>query len=151
MISLDSITILKENKLKVTKGRIDILEVIINNNCGITAEYIYDKCKDKGNNINLSTVYRTLEILQEKQIINKFDLGCGKYNYVLKENIHKHILQCNLCHKEVEIDCPMIQIELMIKNKTGFIPIEHELKIKGVCEQCKDDFIALDKNVNNEI
>ena len=150
MISLDIVTILKDNKLKVTKGRIDILEVIINNNCRITAEYIYDQCKKKGNDINLSTVYRTLETLEDKEIINKFDLGDGKYNYVLKDNIHKHILQCNFCHKEVEIDCPMTQIELIIKNKTGFIPIEHELKIKGICEQCKDDFIALDKSINKE-
>jgi len=47
------------------------------------------------------------------------------------------LLQCKLCHKEIEIECPMQQVEELIKNKTGFSSIEHQLKIEGICEECK--------------
>lgn len=137
MINLDFIAILRDNGLKITKGRISVLEALFNNGKGISADYIYEQCRKNGENFNLSTIYRTLEVFEEKGLIDKFDLGDGKYNYIMKENGHKHVLKCSLCLKEVEIDCPMTQIELMIKNKTGFLPMEHELKIKGICEQCK--------------
>jgi Fur family ferric uptake transcriptional regulator len=102
-------------------------------------EYIFEHCKEAGKLIDLSTVYRTLDTFESKDLVNKFDLGDGKYNYLLKEKAHKHIIECSCCHKEQEIDCPMVQIEELIKNKTGYTTMQHELKIKGICEDCKKD------------
>lgn len=128
--------LLREKKIKVTKGRIYILNILAETESSVEADYVMKKCKEKGLSIDLSTVYRTLELLYEKDIVDKFDLGDGKYNYILKKEKHKHILHCSLCEKEVEIDCPMLQVEEVIKNKTGFILVEHDLKIKGICEEC---------------
>jgi len=139
VINVDVITILRDNGLKITKGRISILEILSDNSEGISADCIYERCIKHGKDLNLSTIYRTLEAFEGKGLVSKFDIGDGKYNYIIKEGSHKHVLQCSQCLKEVEIDCPMAQIELMIRNKTGFQPMEHELKIKGICEQCKDD------------
>ncbi|MBV1820826.1 transcriptional repressor, partial [Bacteroidales bacterium MSK.15.36] len=82
---------LKENKLRVTKGRINILEVLSCNKDAITAEYIYHKLKERDINIDLSTVYRNLEIFNKEGIIDKFDVGDGKYNYLINPYKHKHI------------------------------------------------------------
>jgi Fe2+ or Zn2+ uptake regulation protein len=127
---------LKENKIKITRGRVVILNIIYNSMEPITAESIYEKSVDQGNNIDLSTVYRSLELFASKNIVDKFDLGDGKYNYKIKEYKHKHKIECSCCHKKVEIDCPMIPIEELIKNKTGFVLLEHELKMKAVCQEC---------------
>jgi Fe2+ or Zn2+ uptake regulation protein len=128
---------LKKCNIKVTKGRINILEILLNSEDAASVDYIYEECKRRGLAIDLSTVYRTMEILESKNIVDKFNLGEGKFNYKIKKEVHKHTLECSLCHKEVEIDCPMVQIEQIIKNRTGFTLMEHELKIKGVCEDCK--------------
>ena len=40
-------------------------------------------------------------------------------------------------HKEVEIPCPMKQFEEIVQNETGFTLVEHNLIMKGVCEDCK--------------
>jgi Fe2+ or Zn2+ uptake regulation protein len=128
---------LKKCNIKVTRGRLNILHILLNNEDAVSVDYIYEECKRRGLSIDLSTVYRTMEILESKNIVDKFNLGEGKYNYKIKKEVHKHTLECSLCHKEVEIDCPMVQIEQLIKNKTGFTLMEHELKIKGICEDCK--------------
>jgi Fe2+ or Zn2+ uptake regulation protein len=128
---------LKKCNIKVTRGRLNILHILLNNEDAVSVDYIYEECKKRGLSIDLSTVYRTMEILESKNIVDKFNLGEGKYNYKIKKEVHKHTLECSLCHKEVEIDCPMVQIEQLIKNKTGFTLMEHELKIKGICEDCK--------------
>jgi len=130
---------LKDQGIKVTKSRLAILEILLNNENAVSVDYIYELCIKNGITIDLSTVYRTMDILENKHIIDKIDLGEGKYNYKLKKDVHKHTLECCLCHKEVQIECPMVQIEEIIKNKTGFTLTEHELKIKGICDSCKNE------------
>ncbi|MBU5485708.1 transcriptional repressor [Clostridium sp. MSJ-11] len=129
---------LRLNNIKITKGRIKIIEVLKDCSVGVTAEYIHDQCKNNGCNVDLSTVYRNLELLNNKGIVDKFDIGDGKYNYVINHNKHTHPLECTICHKEVEIDCPIQQLEQIIKNKTGFTLAEQEvnIKFKGVCKDC---------------
>lgn len=134
---MDYANFLRKNHIKVTRARISILNILSNCEDSIDADYIFKQCRNKGLNVNLSTVYRNLEILLEKGIINKFDLGNGKYNYKLKSFQHKHKIKCDLCKKEVEIECPMPQVEEIIKNTTGFSLVHHELRITGICNDCK--------------
>jgi Fur family transcriptional regulator, ferric uptake regulator len=135
---MDYEKVFQENHIKKTQGRMCILEVLMENKDALDVESIMMKCIDKGMGIDLSTVYRTLELFCKVKIIEKYDFGHGKYNYSLKKSGHKHVLECNLCHKEIEIDCPMQQIKEAIRNQTGFTLIEPELdtKINGVCREC---------------
>lgn len=128
---------LRKKNIKVTKGRVIILQIILNSPQAISANVINEQCKKSGHNIDLSTVYRSLELFEQKDIVEKFDLGNGEYSYKIKEHTHKHILECSLCKKKIEIDCPMMQVEELIKNKTGFVLLEHELKVKAICEDCE--------------
>lgn len=133
---MDYEALLKGKKIKVTLGRIVILEIIDDYSQAISADNIYEQCREKGHNVDLSTVYRSLDLFERKNIIEKFNLGDGKCNYKMKGHKHKHIIECSLCHKEVEIECPMLPVEELIKNKTGFVLIEHELKMKALCQEC---------------
>ncbi|MGE5628287.1 MAG: Fur family transcriptional regulator [Solirubrobacterales bacterium] len=128
---------LKSFGVKITKPRLMILNILEDASSSIDAETISSICREKNFDIDFSTVYRNLELFESKDLVEKFDLGNGKYSYILKKEHHKHTLLCKLCHKEVEIDCPMQQVEEIIKNRTGFSSIEHQLKIEGICEECK--------------
>lgn len=132
---------LRQQGIKVTKGRINILDIIDRSAHAVNAEYIFKECKKRNLSIDLSTVYRALELFENKDIVKKFDLGQGKNNYRIRKEHHKHILQCKLCHKEVEIDCPMEQVKELIKDKTGFTFTDKELdlKLEGICEECTDN------------
>jgi Fur family ferric uptake transcriptional regulator len=127
-----------ENHIKKTLGRVKILEILVEQKEAIDAEKIFEICSEKNLKIDLSTIYRTLELYFNRGIVEKYDFGDGKYSYMLKKAKHKHVLECSLCHKEIEIDCPMQQLEESIRSKTGFILFEHEIdpKIKGICEEC---------------
>lgn len=131
---------LKKNNIKKTSARILILQILSDNDNAVSVESIYNECKNKGDNIDISTVYRTLELFSAKNIVKKFDFGDGKYSYGIKKKFHKHILECKFCGKEVEIDCPMEQVEEAIKNATGFTISEDELheKIIGICQSCRN-------------
>ena len=129
--------ILKGNDLKITKGRIEILNILKNSENSLSAEKIYQIYRDNNININLSTIYRTLELFEDKEITEKITLNDGVFSYKLKGKTHRHHLQCDICHKDVEIPCPMLQIQEMVQNSTGFTLTDHDLVMKGVCQDCK--------------
>ncbi len=134
---MDIQKILKDKNMKITKARMKILMILINKKDGMTAEEIFDICRDESININLSTVYRTLDSFCEHNIIDKYLLEDGVSSYKLHKDSHKHLLECDVCHKEVEMPCPIGQIEELIKRQTGFTLTEHNIEIKGICETCK--------------
>ncbi|PJI07366.1 MULTISPECIES: Fur family transcriptional regulator [Clostridium] len=131
---------LKNHNIKSTKCRIKILDILSKANDALTVESIYNSCNSEGKFADLSTVYRSLDLFEEKNVVSKVDLGNGKYSYKIKGKTHKHILKCNMCNKEIEIECPMDQVEEIIKNKTGFVLIDHELKMKALCSDCMNKF-----------
>jgi len=135
---MDIISYLKDNNIKVTKARKNILEIILSSKEAINANLIYTMLTEDNIKIDLSTIYRTLDLLESKKILNKFDLGNNMYNYTLITNAHIHIIKCDLCHKKMVIDCPIPQIEEQIKAKTGITLTESHVYLKGICRECKE-------------
>lgn len=134
---MEPMKILKEKNIKITRGRIEILNILKNSENSLSAEKIHQIYRCNDININLSTVYRTLELFEEKELLEKITLNDGVFSYKLKGKIHRHHLECDICHKEVEIPCPMLQIQEMVQNSTGFTLTDHDLVMKGVCKDCK--------------
>lgn len=133
---MNTIEILKKHTIKVTKPRVAIYELLEKEHTGIGADYIYSTLLKENLSINLSTVYRTLELFEEKNLIQKYDLGEKKYNFSLIRHGHHHIVECDSCHKVINLDCPMKQIEDLITKETGFHLTEHHLELKGICRDC---------------
>jgi Fur family transcriptional regulator, ferric uptake regulator len=134
---MDITQYLKENNLKATKPRIKILEVICSSSISLSAMDIYEILNGQNVEVDLSTVYRTLDALFSHEIVDKFDLGDGKYNYKLRDKGHKHLIECDICHKHVEIDCPMQQVQEYIKIKTGLTLVDSCVSLnRGICKEC---------------
>lgn len=128
---------LKRYQIKITKPRIAIYEILQNELHGIDADFIYQSCMEKELSLNLSTVYRTLDLFEEKNLIIRYDLGENKYHFSLVRHGHHHIVECEKCHKVINLDCPMKQIEDLITKDTGFKLTEHHLEFKGICKDCQ--------------
>lgn len=133
---------LKHHSIKITKPRVAIYEILENEPQGIEADYIHRKCLEQDISVNLSTIYRTLELFEEKNLIIKYDLGEKKYNFSLIRHDHHHIVECDSCHKIINLDCPMKQIEDLITKETGFHLTEHHLELKGICRECQAEKVS---------
>ena len=123
-------TILTSNNLKNTKHRNDILNVISNSVLPLSAEEIYRV----NNNINLSTIYRTLNILTNKEVLIK-ENNNGVYYYQLNNHHHKHILVCSECSEKILIeDCPVNTNK--IAKSTGYKITGHNVELTSICPKC---------------
>lgn len=65
---------LKNSGLKTTKSRKAILDILIRSNQPMAAEQIFLELKEECIDINLSTVYRTLETLENKDLVTKISI-----------------------------------------------------------------------------
>lgn len=127
--------LLKQAGLKSTKPRIEILKVLENSNNPLTAEEIYSLVGDK--EINLSTVYRTLNAFEEAHIVKK-EINKKKENIFLLEGEDNHILVCVKCHKSIPLKgCPYHEANEELEKTTGFLIEDHNTEIYGVCPDCQ--------------
>lgn len=130
---------LKKSGLKNTKSRKAIIDILIKGDQPITAEQIYLKLKENKTEINLSTVYRTLETLDSKGLVTKLNIMDDDRMFYEYNNMgHRHYLVCINCKKIVTINgCPLTSYEEELEKQTQFNIVGHKLYLYGYCSDCK--------------
>ena len=135
---------LREKGLKVTHQRILVLSVLEQNSGRhMTAEDIYELVSEDYPEIGLATVYRTLQLLWDMQLVDRLNLddGCVRYEigHLLKgdaRHIHHHLI-CKSCHKVIPFDGDLLDdLEHHTEASMGFHVLDHELKFYGLCREC---------------
>ncbi len=138
-------TLLKEKGLKVTTQRILILEALESRpDRHLTAEEIYECVKIDNPDIGLATVYRTIQLLTDLNLIDKLNLGDGFVRYEIssrnKEDAHHHHhLICLNCGNVLTFEGDfMDDLENRIQDAMNFKVVDHEVKLFGYCSECSD-------------
>lgn len=135
---MDDDNIFARNGCKNTKSRKAVVGVLRKAKAPVSADEILACIKEQGETVNLSTVYRTLELLGAKGLTSKTMMNSGKARYELVGNGHRHHLICTNCSKIVPIgSCPLESIEKNIKSETRFDITGHMLELYGICPECK--------------
>ncbi|HOJ35679.1 MAG TPA: transcriptional repressor [Clostridiales bacterium] len=124
---------------KRTKAREAILSVLENSPEPLSAADIYSKIDSQGEDVWLSTIYRTLEQLVDRGVALKARiLPGGKALYELNRESHKHYAVCLACNKVIHLEeCPIENLNLSIDD-SGFKVTGHNLEVFGYCVDCKD-------------
>ncbi|MEJ5172960.1 MAG: transcriptional repressor [Hydrogenothermaceae bacterium] len=122
---------------KTTKQRQAILKLLEENIAPMHAEDIYLKLKEKGIELSLSTVYRNLDMLQQKGLVVKaYMLNEDKARFGLASK--KNYLVCQECKKIVIIDnCPFEKFKEELIEVHGFDILGHSIEVYGICPECK--------------
>jgi len=131
--------ILKNSGMRWTQQRQLIYEELSNEKGHYTAEDIRRKLSKKDINTGLSTIYRTLQLLEEKNIVKRVPLGgdtavCESCEGQTHSHHHMH---CNKCGRTLEIHVDMLDdIEKIIMTKYNFKVTGHTVMFTGLCEDC---------------
>ncbi len=134
---------LKEKGYKLTTQRRIIYDVLLENQGKhLSPEEIHDMVKDKFPEVGLATVYRTLQLLDELNVVHRlnFNDGCSRYEISSNdEDHHHHHLVCLKCGKVIEVELDMLEeLEEEIEKKGDFKITDHNVKFFGYCSECKN-------------
>ena len=127
--------------LKSTQHRINILNIIEKSSQPIAADQIFQEMQKRGITINLSTVYRTLDTLYDKNLITKLNIdGDNRTLFEFNRMLHTHHLVCLGCKKITVIGrCPLIDYEKNLAKETNYAIAGHKFDIYGYCPACRQN------------
>lgn len=134
---------LEANDLRLTPQRAAVVQVLLNHtDTHLRTEQIFLLAKEFVPDIGLATVYRTLEVLEKLNIVNRFEYGDGQSRYELgrksEEHYHHHLI-CLGCGEISEFEDDLLEkLEDKIAAKCQFKIVDHDLRFFGYCRKCQD-------------
>jgi len=128
---------LSEQGYRLTPQRIMVLSAIENSDDHISAEEIYAQIVTRYPNVNISTVYRTLELLKRLNLVTETDFGGDRVRYHPMEKGHHHHLVCRECGVTTDLDEPLLaSLKNTLLREYYFVPDLRHLAILGRCLKC---------------
>ncbi len=102
-----------------------------------SAQDIHQLLRDRGDDVGLTTVYRTLQTLADADEIDVLRTPDGESVYRRCSTGHHHHLVCRGCGLTVEIEGPAVESwATKTAREHGFAEVEHTLEIFGTCASC---------------
>ena len=123
-------------KYRMTNQRQVILEEIRKVNIHPTADDVYEMVRKRLPRISLGTVYRNLEILSTRGLIQKIGPVSSQMRFdgITKNHYHIRCIYCGSV-KDAPID-PTKNLENAIREKSDYNIIGHKLEFIGICPKC---------------
>ena len=131
---------LAEQGYRLTPQRAMILSVIESSDHHISAEEIYSQIADKYPQVNISTVYRNLELLKRLGLVYEIDLGEGCDRYHAESKGHHHHLICENCGVVIDIDeSTLARLQDVLFHRYSFRARLRHVAIFGICDTCSQN------------
>lgn len=123
---------------KYSKQREEVFNCIKSAKNHPTAEEIYMFLKENNPNISRGTVYRNLNLLVDKGIVEKISISNmpDRFDYIC--NPHSHAI-CKICGKVSDFNFILNEEEFdkTIKEQTDLEIFSNEFTIYGICKKCQ--------------
>ena len=132
--------LLKKNSLKFTIQREVILETLYNSNEHLTPESLHTLIKNKFPDLKtgIATIYRTLSLLENSDMVTFLSFGASGKKYELGAKKHHDQIICTACGNITEfVDEQIEKRQHAIADELGFKMSNHSMQIYGICEQCQ--------------
>ncbi len=128
--------VLREYGYRITPQRQLVLEAV--NNLGhATPEELLVEVQKTAGAVNLSTIYRTLEVLEQVGLVTHAHIGHGAPTYhSVDAQVHIHLV-CDTCGEIDSIDAEEASMFVeMLRDKVGFETDVAHVSIHGQCAKC---------------
>jgi Fur family ferric uptake transcriptional regulator len=136
--SRDIADALKKQGYRLTPQRLMVVSAIENSEDHISADEVYSKVVTRYPNVNISTVYRTLELLKRLGLVTETDLGGGRVRYHPADKGHHHHLICQECGAMIDLDESLLEpLKEALLLEHNFIADLRHLAIHGRCVRCR--------------
>lgn len=129
---------LNELGYRMTPQRMMILSAVEKADNHISAEEIYSQVRARYPHVNVSTVYRTLDLLKELGLVTETDMGDGRVRYHSIGKGHHHHLVCEQCGETIDIEeTVLVPLWAEIEQKYDFKVNMKHLAFFGLCSRCR--------------
>ncbi len=131
---------IRRKGLRKTVQREQIVDVAFSRDEHFTAEELFERVRKVDAETSRATVYRTLGLLVEADLLRQIDLGENQVTYdpnFLNKPSHNHLV-CIDCGKVVEFEDHNVDIQTdCVSRRLGFKTVRQSIKMEANCEQLR--------------
>jgi Fe2+ or Zn2+ uptake regulation protein len=129
---------LQTNGYRLTESRRTVVEIMAKSKRALSPLEVYDLARGQHAGLGLVTVYRTLEKLEELQLIQRVHQPRGCQAFIAAFTGHQHLILCSQCGKvEFFAGDNLDGLFEQIGGQTGYHVEDHWLQLFGVCADCR--------------
>jgi Fur family ferric uptake transcriptional regulator len=106
----------------------------------VGAQEIHEELSRRGERVGLTSVYRLLEALADKQLVQRIDLGDGltRFEAVGEFDEHHHYIVCDECGRiEPFVDRRLERVLREVEKGSGYTVAGHDVVLRGACSACQ--------------
>ncbi|ONI45404.1 transcriptional repressor [Candidatus Epulonipiscium fishelsonii] len=129
--------ILRQKKLKVTPQRLSIFYMLKNTTSHPSVETIYSLLRETHPTMSLATVYKTLSVLVDANLVQQINVGENSFRYDATVSPHPHII-CSKCNEVHDLHLDFVdEFFYKVQEETNFKLSYQKLYFYGICPTCQ--------------
>lgn len=124
---------------RITAPRRAVMQTLQQAYAPVLPQEILEQGRRLHHKLGLVTVYRTLALLTELNLVRRVHRENGCHGYVLASPGHRHTLICQGCERAVEFpgENDIHALIDRVEAETGYQVADHLLQLFGLCPECQ--------------
>lgn len=123
---------------RLTSQRVHLLHILQERGGHLDADEIYRLMKPRFPRLSLSTVYRTLGLLKELELVRELHLDREHHRYEIERGEEHQHLVCLGCGRVIEFKCAhCVPIHQDLADRYGFQITGNRVELLGYCAECQ--------------
>ena len=132
------LTALDRSDYRTTEPRRQVARLVADQPGHFSAADLVRTARERQLGIGRATIFRTLDVLAELDLVERIDLPSGEHAYVACEPRHHHHVVCSRCGRTADIDdAGLRSVVREVGRQTGFRIDDHRLELFGLCPECR--------------
>jgi len=129
---------LDRSPYRVTEPRRAVAQLVADQAGHFSAADLVTEARARRLDVGRATIFRTLDVLGELDLVERIDLPSGEHAYVACEPSHHHHVVCSRCGRSHDIDDAGLRAVVRdVTRRTGFRIDAHRLEFFGLCPDCQ--------------
>ena len=126
---------------RLSGPRAAVVATLADLGCSVTAKEIADRLHERGEDVGVASIYRTLELLDRLALARRLDIaeGVARYEPMYPSGEHHHHLVCERCGDVVAFEDEDLERAIhRLARRVDFEIDGHDVTLRGECPVCAE-------------
>jgi Fur family transcriptional regulator, ferric uptake regulator len=130
---------LERDGYRLSAPRSAVVETLADLGCSVTAKEIAGRLRERGEDVGVASIYRTLELLDKLRLARRVDAGEGvaRYEPIDPSGEHHHHLVCQRCGEVSAFEDSELERAIeKLSRRVDYSIDAHDVTLRGECPAC---------------